>query len=106
MLACRLQHLAAQYNCQVLSFEQSAMALDDPEVNAVIIATTSSSHFELITKSIAAGKHVFCEKPLALTYQDTVACVEAAAQANLALYCGKSHTCMHACMNCVNSLID
>ena len=86
--APKLKHLEAQFNCKVLSFDESDQALNDPEVNAVIIATTSSSHCELITKSLTAGKHVFCEKPLALTYGDTQTCVDLAAKSNLALYCG------------------
>jgi predicted dehydrogenase len=39
--------------------------LDDPEVDAVIVATPAGSHFELARKVLLAGKHVFVEKPLA-----------------------------------------
>ena len=39
--------------------------LDDPEVDAVLIATPISSHHELAMKALRAGKHVFVEKPLA-----------------------------------------
>lgn len=38
---------------------------DDPEVNAVVIATPASSHFRLAMEALAHGKHVFVEKPLA-----------------------------------------
>ncbi len=44
-----------------------ADALADPEVEAVVLATPHALHGEQIEAAVAAGKHVFCEKPLALT---------------------------------------
>jgi predicted dehydrogenase len=44
-----------------------ADALNDPAVEAVVLATPHSLHGAQIEASVAAGKHVFCEKPLALT---------------------------------------
>lgn len=40
--------------------------LDDPDIDAVIIATPHLLHEEQVVASAQAGKHVFCEKPLAL----------------------------------------
>src|SRR5271154_1987667 len=42
-------------------------ALTDPEVEAVVLATPHAMHGAQIEAAVAAGKHVFCEKPLALT---------------------------------------
>ncbi len=42
-------------------------ALNDPSVEAVVLATPHSLHEAQIAAAVAAGKHVFCEKPLALT---------------------------------------
>jgi len=42
-------------------------ALARPDVEAVILATPHALHEEQIEKAAAAGKHVFCEKPLAMT---------------------------------------
>jgi predicted dehydrogenase len=39
--------------------------LNDPEVDAIIIATPAGSHFALASNALCAGKHVFVEKPLA-----------------------------------------
>ena len=41
--------------------------LEDPHVHAVLLATPHSLHAEQIERAAAAKKHVFCEKPLALT---------------------------------------
>ncbi len=41
--------------------------LDDPEINTVLILTRHDSHAELVVKALQAGKHVFVEKPLAVT---------------------------------------
>lgn len=44
-----------------------ADALNDPSVEAVVLATPHDLHGAQIEAAVAAGKHVFCEKPLALT---------------------------------------
>jgi myo-inositol 2-dehydrogenase/D-chiro-inositol 1-dehydrogenase len=43
----------------------NAAVFGDPEIDAVVIAASSGFHCQLITQAAAAGKHVFCEKPLA-----------------------------------------
>jgi len=44
---------------------RSSDLVNDPEIDAVIIATPVSSHFELAMAALKAGKHVLVEKPLA-----------------------------------------
>lgn len=55
--------------------------LQDPEVDAVVIATGASMHKEHVLKACEAGKHIFCEKPLAKTLEDCRA-IEAAVENN------------------------
>jgi predicted dehydrogenase len=38
--------------------------LEDPDIDAVVVATPVSSHYAMVRASILAGKHVLCEKPL------------------------------------------
>ncbi|MDR0887030.1 MAG: Gfo/Idh/MocA family oxidoreductase [Clostridiales Family XIII bacterium] len=44
--------------------------LGNEEIDAIVIATGSDTHKEYILKSLAAQKHIFCEKPLAKTLSD------------------------------------
>ncbi|HEX3623264.1 MAG TPA: bi-domain-containing oxidoreductase, partial [Acidimicrobiales bacterium] len=44
--------------------------IDDPDVEIVVIATRHDSHASLVVKALRAGKHVFCEKPLALSMDE------------------------------------
>jgi predicted dehydrogenase len=65
-----------------------APALADPTVDAVILATPHALHGEQIRQSVAARKHVFCEKPLALTRKEAEAAVELCKSAGLVLGMG------------------
>ncbi len=64
-------------------FELAATDIDallaDPELDTVVVLTRHDSHAELATRALAAGKHVFVEKPLALT-RDELAAVRTAAE--------------------------
>src|SRR5690554_7974924 len=44
--------------------------INDPEVNAIYIATPPYAHAELTAKSAQAGKPVYVEKPMARTYKE------------------------------------
>ena len=60
--------------------------LNDPEVNAIYIATPPSTHAEYTIKAAAAGKPVYVEKPMARTHQECLSMVEACKKANVPLY--------------------
>jgi len=51
--------------------------VDDPAVDALVIASPDQQHREMIVSALNAGKHILCEKPLALTMEDCAAIVEA-----------------------------
>ncbi len=62
--------------------------LDDPELDAVVLATPVSTHAELAIRVAGAGKHCFVEKPLATNVADAERAVAAATQAGKALMVG------------------
>ena len=47
------------------------------QVDAVYVCTPPTAHREQVTAAVATGRHVFCEKPLATTLEDSRAIVEA-----------------------------
>lgn len=63
--------------------------LADPAVRAVVLATPHRLHTAQIVAAAAAGKHVFCEKPLALTLADARTSVKACADAGVVLGLGQ-----------------
>ncbi|MFO7652366.1 MAG: bi-domain-containing oxidoreductase [Candidatus Krumholzibacteriia bacterium] len=50
--------------------DSAAGVLDDPETDAVLIATRHDQHGPLVLAALERGKHVFVEKPLCITRQD------------------------------------
>lgn len=58
-------------------------AVSDPEVDIVDIVTPNATHFEIAMAAIQAGKHVYCEKPLALTADEARRMWEAAQAAGV-----------------------
>jgi predicted dehydrogenase/threonine dehydrogenase-like Zn-dependent dehydrogenase len=62
--------------------------LEDPEVQAVLIATRHDLHAQIASEALRAGKHVFVEKPLALTPGDVRAVLAARAASGRVLVVG------------------
>ena len=62
--------------------------LADTSVDAVVLATPHSMHSAQVVAAAKAGKHVFCEKPFALTKADAEAAVDATATAGVTLGLG------------------
>jgi len=67
------------------SFEQ---LLDNRNVDAVVLATPHSMHAAQVIAAAGAKKHIFCEKPFALTAEDAAAAVDAAKKARVTLGLG------------------
>jgi predicted dehydrogenase len=62
--------------------------LDLPEVEAVVVATPTHTHREVALLALAAGKHVYCEGPLAHTLDDARAIAQAARERDKQVFLG------------------
>ena len=67
---------------------------NDPEVDAVFLATPVFTHFDLASRSLEAGKHTFVEKPLASSSELADELVRLAEERDLRLMCG--HTFVYS----------
>ena len=63
---------------------------DDPELDAILIATPIFTHADLARRSLEAGKHTFVEKPLAPSSTEADELIELAAARELTLMCGQT----------------
>lgn len=71
------QHLAQKVSARSASSDYKAL-LADPRVNAVFIAVGHNLHARMVCEALAAGKHAFVEKPLAMTVDELAKVVAAA----------------------------
>ena len=67
---------------------QPAEVFEDPSVDAVVIATPTTLHAELTLAALSAGKHVLCEKPLAMSVSECDELIEASKAAGRVLMVG------------------
>jgi myo-inositol 2-dehydrogenase/D-chiro-inositol 1-dehydrogenase len=77
--------LAARHGAAV---SDAATALADPAVGAVIIASSTDTHADLVIAAAAAGKAIFCEKPIDLSLARVDACLAAVARAGVPMLVG------------------
>ncbi len=77
--------LAKKYGAKVGSVEA---ALADPAVNAVIIASSTDTHADLIERAAKAGKAIFCEKPIDLSMERVKRCVAVVRDASVPVLMG------------------
>ena len=68
------QKLAEAYGAEVRTTDA---ILADPEIDMVLIATSTDTHSDLIERATAAGKAVLCEKPVDLSLERARACLDA-----------------------------
>ena len=59
-----------------------------PEVDALLVCVPTHLHADIATEAMNAGKHIFCEKPIARTLEQADAIIEAAQRNNVALQVG------------------
>lgn len=70
------------------AYTDAAQVWSDPAVDAVVIAAPARFHADLVVAAAEAGKHVFCEKPMALSLGDADRAVDAVREAGCLLQVG------------------
>ncbi|HSI50629.1 MAG TPA: inositol 2-dehydrogenase [Ideonella sp.] len=84
-MAAQAAELAGQLGAEVSTPEA---VLADPSIDVIAIASPTDTHSELITRAAAAGKHIFCEKPIDLSVPRAQACAQAVRAAGVACMIG------------------
>ena len=86
----RAEALVSSFN-GVDAVDDVRLLLDDPDVEAVLVATPPATHLEVAMAAIEAGKHVLVEKPLASSYAEGRVLVNAAEERGVVLMCDHTY---------------
>ncbi|MFY9297400.1 MAG: Gfo/Idh/MocA family oxidoreductase [Clostridiales bacterium] len=98
----RAEQKAEEYNIKACSVEE---LLSDPEIEIVINLTIPKAHAEVCLAALEAGKHVYVEKPLAITREDGKKILETAKEKGL-LVGGAPDTFLGAGLQTCRKLIE
>lgn len=79
---------AARHGCASDASYQALLARDD--VDAVVVTVPNDHHADVIEQAVAAGKHAFVEKPIAVTLEDASRIERAVDEAGVVFACGHS----------------
>ena len=81
----------------IIGFAESTTTWQDviahPDVEIVNITTPNKLHLEIVRAAAAAGKHIFCEKPVGRTPQETAEVARIARKALVGVSCSSSALC-------------
>jgi predicted dehydrogenase len=100
----RLDHMKSLYP-QLEVAQDYRTLLQRDELNAIVVATPPDTHHQITMEALAAGKHVFVEKPLAVTGTECAEMVARAQEMGLVLLTG--HTFVYtAAVNKVKEVIE
>jgi len=81
------QAVAAKFGVPWVAADVQAL-LAAPDLDGVLICTPTATHAAIIVAAAAAGKHIFCEKPIALNLTETDAALSAVERAGVQLQLG------------------
>jgi predicted dehydrogenase/threonine dehydrogenase-like Zn-dependent dehydrogenase len=79
--------VAKKFDIAVVTTDNQQI-FEDPEIAAVVITTQHNTHARLVLEALRAGKHVFVEKPLAITSEEIDEIVQTYQQAHTTLTVG------------------
>ncbi|URK87275.1 glycoside hydrolase family 9 protein [Rhizobium sp. RCAM05350] len=98
----RLKQFCNYWN--VRSYASEAESLSDPAVTIIVNLTTPESHYAVNRAALMAGKHVYCEKPLAMSADEARELVALSADRDLILAGAPANALSDACGHCADIL--
>lgn len=72
----------------IYTYDTMAEIANNPEIDVVYVVTPTSTHADFAIRAANAGKHVWCEKPLAMNVEDSQAIIDACNRNNVRLSVG------------------
>lgn len=84
----RASALAAEHGCRAYASLDELLA--DPSIDAVSVCTSNATHAETAIRALEAGKHVLCEKPMAVSLEECEAMVSTARATGRKLMIGQN----------------
>jgi predicted dehydrogenase len=87
----KAKNLAKKHNIKKFYKNTEDLLSENPDINAVIIATPTNTHLDVSIKCLEAGKNVLVEKPIARDYKETARIVEASEKSNKILMVGMNN---------------
>lgn len=100
----RAQAAVEKYGCGIAVSDYHEI-LNDPEVIAVSVCTPNKDHSQITCDFLRAGKHVLCEKPAALNYQEALAMQQAQHETRKTLSIGVCNR-FNTAVNLIKDYID
>lgn len=89
VIPSRAKYLIKQYDLSnTVMYESLSQAVSDSRAQAVFIGTPDCDHVTAAVAALQADKHVYCEKPMAITLQDCDELIEEARKASSVFYLG------------------
>lgn len=82
------QQHAAIRDKGLTAYSEFEAALDDPQIDAIVLTTPNTLHEQQVCAAAAVGKHVYCEKPLGLTGASARRSIEACEKAGIVIGIG------------------
>jgi len=100
--SARLQQFCSHWN--VSAYASEAALLADPNVDIVVNLTVPESHYAVNKAALLAGRHVYCEKPLAMTVEQARELVDLANERGLVLAAAPANALSDAYAHCASIL--
>jgi predicted dehydrogenase len=92
-----------EHNIPAITFDEMLL---NPEIDIIVNLTTPQSHFEVNQAALQAKKHIYCEKPLAITREDGLKTIQTAKESGLLVGCAPDTFLGGGIQTCIKLIND